>query len=59
MGDAFREHGVRPHPHPRSIVERTIEHQWLEGFAVANDPQHLVFATLVMAITACGQHRQR
>ena len=48
----LEEHGVRAHPQTRWSVQRAIDHQRLERFAVAGHTDDLVHPALVMAITA-------
>lgn len=59
--DVLKEHGVRAHPQARRVVQRAIQHQGFERFAVACRADHLVLATPVVAIQAqrrVGQFRQ-
>ena len=52
------EHRVRPHPITAAGGQGAVQHQRLQGLAVAHDAQHLVLAALVMAVAPqgrCGQ----
>jgi hypothetical protein len=51
----LEEHGVRPHPPTRLVVERAVDDQGLVRFAVTGDTDQLVFAALVVPVAAQGR----
>jgi hypothetical protein len=56
--DVLEKHRVWTHPHAARTVERAIQHQWFESFAVANDSDNFVVAAFVMPISASRNVRQ-
>src|SRR6187402_1487301 len=50
--DLAEEHRVRTHPEAAVVVERSVQHQRLQRFAVPCHPDHLVLAALVVAVAS-------
>jgi hypothetical protein len=50
--DSRKEHLMRPNPKPRIVVERTIQDQRFQRFAVTHGAQDLVLTALIVPIAA-------
>ena len=57
--DLFIEHGCGPHPQAFVAVQRPVQGQGLQGFAVARRAQHFITQAFVMKVKAGWGFYQR